>query len=129
MEYSGRILRVFPTSSGANQQGNTWKRQEFIFEYFERPEDRYCDRVLLSIMNERIDTFDIHEGDEVKIGFGHSVREWNGKWYNEMRVYRLEKISHAPQSEPEPETTEAPQPATSPIIEQPNTEEEDDLPF
>jgi hypothetical protein len=127
MEFSGRILRVFPTSSGTNQQGNTWKRQEFIFEYFERPEDRYCDRVLLSIMNERIDTFDIHEGDEVRIGFGHNVREWNGKWYNEMRVYRLEKISHAPQGEPEP--SEAPQPASAPIIEQPKTEEEDDLPF
>ena len=127
MEFSGRILRLFPTSSGTNQQGNTWKRQEFIFEYFERPEDRYCDRVLLSIMNERIDTFDIHEGDEVRIGFSHNVREWNGKWYNEMRVYRLEKISHAPQSEPEP--AEAPQPASESIIEQPKTEEEDDLPF
>ena len=129
MEYSGRISRIFPTSSGTNQQGNTWKRQEFIFEYFERPEDRYCDRVLLSIMNERIDTFDIHEGDEVKIGFSHNVREWNGKWYNEMRVYRLEKISRAPQSEPEPEPAEAPQPASAPIIEQPKAEEEDDLPF
>lgn len=126
MEFSGRISRIFPTSSGTNQQGNTWKRQEFIFEYFERPEDRYCDRVLLSIMNERIDTFDIHEGDEVKIGFSHNVREWNGKWYNEMRVYRLEKISHAPQNEPEP--VEAPQPASAPV-EQPKTEEEDDLPF
>lgn len=101
MEFQGRIQKLLPIRTGKKQDGSEWQSQEFVFEYFEREGDRWSDKVVLSLMGERIKDADLHEGDEVKIGFGHSVREWQGRYFNELRVYKLEKVSKTSQSAPE----------------------------
>ena len=93
MTLKGRIYKVFPVQQGTSAAGNKWAKQDFIFEYFEHPTDRYTDKVLLSCMNERIKEYDIHEGDEVLIGFGHRVREYNGRYFNEVSMYHFEKVA------------------------------------
>jgi hypothetical protein len=109
MEFKGRIMKVFPVVSGTGRNGE-WRRQEFIFEYFEHETDRWTDKVLLSALNGRIDEYDLHEGDECLIGFSHNVtNEIKGRQYNEMRIYKLEKIksfSTAPSQENMTETKE-----------------------
>ena len=99
MEFKGRIYKVLPEQSGTNREGKEWRRLDFIFEYFERADDRYSDKVVLSVMNDRIDQYRIQEGDEVLIGFGHNVREYQGRWFNELRVYKLEHVVAAEQTE------------------------------
>lgn len=95
MQFQGRIYKILPTQSGTSQRdGSTWMRQDFIFEYFEQPTDRYSDRVLLSIMNDRIREYDLHEGDEVIIGFGHTTREYQGRYFNDIRLYHFEKVKN-----------------------------------
>ena len=91
MEFKGRIYKVMPITEGVNRAGDKWQKQEFLFEYFEHDTDRYTDKVALSIMNERIKECDLHEGDEVTIGFGHTVREYQGRYYNDIRCYKIEK--------------------------------------
>lgn len=93
MEFKGRIYKILPEQSGTTKEGKEWRRLDFVFEYFEKETDRYSDKVVLSVMNERIEQYDLHEQDEVLIGFGHNVREYQGRWYNELRVYKLEKIT------------------------------------
>ena len=85
MEFKGRIMKVLPVTSGTNQNNKEWKKQEFVFEYFEQQTDRYSDKVCLSIMNDRIAEYDLHENDDVLIGFGHSIREYQGRYFNELR--------------------------------------------
>lgn len=97
MEFIGRINKVLPELTGKSQNGNEWKRQDFVFEYFEHETDRWSDKVLLSVMNDRIAEYDLHEGDEVKIGFSHNVREYNNRTFNEVRIYRFEKLGNVPQ--------------------------------
>ena len=99
MEFKGRIYKVLPEQSGTNREGKEWRRLDFIFEYFERADDRYSDKVVLSVMNDRIEQYRIQEGDEVLIGFGHNVRMYQDKWYNELRVYKLEHVVAAEQTE------------------------------
>lgn len=99
MEFRGRIYKVLPEQSGTNREGKEWRRLDFIFEYFERADDRYSDKVVLSVMNDRIDQYRIQEGDEVLIGFGHNVRMYQDKWYNELRVYKLEHVVATEQTE------------------------------
>lgn len=95
MEFRGRINRVLPTVNGTKQGGEQWQRQDFVFEYFENKTDRWSDKVVLSIMNDRIAEYDLHEGEDVVIGFGHNVREYNGRIFNELRIYKFEKAKHA----------------------------------
>lgn len=118
MDFKGRIYKVLPLQSGTSAKGDTWQRLDFIFEYFERDTDRWSDKVLLSVMNDRIKEYDIHEGDEVLIGFGHSVREYQGRYYNDLRIYKYESL------------TKTPMPSTvSDKPEKPSDEKPDELPF
>lgn len=103
MEFKGRIMKVLPVTSGTSQNGNEWKKQEFVFEYFEQQTDRYSDKVCLSIMNDRIAEYDLHENDEVLIGFGHSIREYQGRYFNELRLYKFQKLT---QAQPQPKTAQ-----------------------
>ena len=89
---------MFPIVKGTRQDGTEWSRQDFIVEFFEHETDRYADRVMLNIMNERVKECDLHEGDEVTVGIGHSVREYKGRWYNELRCYKVQTTANAPQS-------------------------------
>lgn len=111
MQFQGRIYRLYPVQSGTSANGKEWSRQDFIFEYFEQPTDRYADRVLLSVMNDRIKEYDLHEGDEVIIGFGHNTREYQGRYFNDVRMYHFEKVKQVKQNAAaEPQPTENGQP-------------------
>ena len=149
MQFQGRIYKLFPVQSGTSQRGE-WSRQDFIFEYFETPNDRYADRVLLSIMNDRIKEYDLHEGDEVIIGFGHNTREYQGRYFNDVRLYHFEKVKQVGKTETptaaaaaataaaQPQQTVAPSQAPQPAAQQGNlfppenktpADNGDDLPF
>ena len=78
--------------TGTRNDGTAWHRQDFIFEYFENPTDRWSDKVLLTIMNERIQEVDMHVGDEFRIGFSHRIREYQGRVFNDIVLYKIEKV-------------------------------------
>ena len=132
MEFKGRIERILPRRKGVRNDGTEWQSQEFVFEYYEHETDWYSNKVMLSVMNDRIAEYDLHEGEEVLIGFGHNVRDWKGKLFNEFRIYKFEKIKDvaAPPTEPTINHPEA-QPTPEAVISQPADEsgKKDDLPF
>lgn len=124
-----------PIRKGVRNDGTEWQSQEFVFEYYEHETDWWSNKVLLSVMNDRIAEYDLHVGDEVLIGFGHNVRDWNGKVFNELRIYKFEKIKDVvvPQQQTEPtinhpEAQPTPEPA---VISQPADEsgKNDDILF
>ena len=108
MEFKGRIYKVLDEQTGTNKEGKVWRRLEFIFEYFENENDRYSDKVVLSIMNDRIDQYKPQENDNVLIGFGHNVREYQGRWYNELRMYKYEHLVNDQSKEAEAEQQNIP---------------------
>lgn len=92
MEFQGRIAKVLPVRSGVSQRtGNEWKALPFIFEYFENPTDRFADSVMLETFDTNV-IENLKEGMEVRCGFGHKTREYEGKTYNELRLYKIEIV-------------------------------------
>ena len=72
-------------------------------------------------------------GDQVKVSFSVSSREFNGRWYTDLRAYRIAPAAQqaaAPQapsrqSVPEPPANEAP----APTMEDMPSVSSDDMPF
>ena len=94
MEFVGRIFKLLPLMTGVSEKtGNTWYRQELVFEYFEHPTDRFSDKAVVTLFGNHVQELGLKEGDQVRIGFGHHAREYNEKYYNELRVYKIEKIA------------------------------------
>jgi len=92
MEFQGRIAKLLPIRQGVSQRtGNEWKSLPFIFEYFEHESDRYADSVMLETFDTKV-IDNLKEGMEVRCGFGHKTREYEGKTYNELRLYKIESV-------------------------------------
>ena len=71
------------------------------------------------------------EGDKVKISFNLSSREYNGRWYTDVRAWRIEPAGAA---QPAPQYAQsapaAPAPAPMPTADDMSTPlSDDDLPF
>lgn len=128
-------MKLLPVRSGQKSDGSEWRSQEFVFEYVENPDNWWSEKVVLSLMNERIDEYQLKEGDEVRVKFGHSVREYQGRYYNEMRLRKLTKKEH-PSSDEDAQKKEEPAAVAQgkttqrPPHQQGAVEEKkDDLPF
>lgn len=132
MKFQGRVKQILPARSGVSQKtGNEWKALPFIFEYYENDTDRFPDSVVLETYDTKV-IEGLKEGMEIVVGFGHRTREYEGRWYNELRIYSLESAARAavrPAAAPEqPQSGSGPQQAPQ-AAESPQNDADDDLPF
>lgn len=132
MKFQGRVKQILPARSGISQKtGNEWKALPFIFEYYENETDRFPDCVVLETRDTKV-IDNLKEGMEIVVGFGHRVHEYEGRWYNELKIYSLESVARASQraaAAPEqPQPGSQPQPAPQ-AAESPQNDADDDLPF
>ena len=135
MEIQGRIEKVLPVQSGTSANG-PWRRQDFIVNYFEQPTDIYYRRIVLGVMNDRIDELKLEQGDEIKARWDIRVNEWNGRVFNDVRTGHIEVLKRAntdstattQQPSQQAPIVPSPQPAKS-GEEASDEEKKDDLPF
>lgn len=130
MKFTGRIQKVLPMTGGISQKtGNEWKKLSFIFQYFEKPTDWYSDSVVIDVYNDSMFP-SIVENANVIVDFRHKTREYDGRYFNEVRVQSIEFVpaqpTARPQSADEPIAT-----IPAPAVPQPQEggQENDDLPF
>jgi hypothetical protein len=127
MELTGKIIAVMEPRGGVSARtGNTWKTQEYVLEV----PGQYPKRCLFNVFGEdRINQFNIQNGDELTIQFDIDAREYNGRWYNDIRAYN---VIRGQQPVPGAQPVAAPSEATSPFppAQEPASEgASDDLPF
>ena len=131
MKFQGRVKQILPLRSGISQKtGNEWKALPFIFEYYENETDRFPDSVVLETRDTKV-IDNLKEDMEIVVGFGHRIHEYEGRWFNELKIYSLESVARAsqrPAAAPEqPQPGNQPQPAPQ-AAESPKNDD-DDLPF
>jgi hypothetical protein len=122
MELSGKIIQILEAVSGTSKTGNSWTKQEFIVEY---GEGQYPKKVCLSDWSEKLKS-QLVVGNDVTVSFDAESREYNGRWYTELRAWKMQTAAGSPASV----ITESPASAaqvSNPIPAQ--LEGEDDLPF
>ena len=128
MELTGKIIAVMEARGGVSARtGNSWKTQEYVLEV----PGQYPKRCVFNVFGEdRINQFNIQNGDELTIQFDIDAREYNGRWYNDVRAYNVirgqQPVAGAPVA------AAAPSAATSPFppAQEPASEgSSDDLPF
>lgn len=88
MELEGKIVRKLNVQTGNSARG-TWSKQEFLFEY---QEGNYPSQVCMNVWgDEKVRELEKYQvGDKVKVSFNLSSREYNGRWYTDVRAWRIE---------------------------------------
>lgn len=121
MDFSGKVIAVLPVKSGTSKAGNPWMVQEYVIESNEMYPKKMCFDVF---GEDKIKQFDIKVGDELTVSFDIDAREWQGRWFNSIRAWRVERVSNAgAPGAPVP----PPMPTEQPEFLQGN--DNDDLPF
>ena len=88
MELEGKISVVMPAASGISQStGNPWMSQEYVMEYFWFPNQTNPSNIVIRAFGEdRIKQFNLQQNDEVRVRFHIEAHEYNGRWFNEIRI-------------------------------------------
>lgn len=124
MEFSGKIIAVLPERGGVSRNGNEWKSQEYVIENHDQYPRKMCFDVFGA---DKIAQFNIQVGQELTVSFDIDAREWNGRWFNSLRAWKVEpNQAGAPMGAPVPPVSSV-TPAAS--VDFAATDEKDDLPF
>ena len=88
MEITGKIIAVLPERGGVSKTGNEWKMQEYVLETHEQFPRKMCFNVFGA---DKIAQFNIQAGEEMTVSFDINAREYNGRWYNDIRAWKVDR--------------------------------------
>ena len=130
MELTGKIIAVLPERGGVSKAGNEWKIQEYVLE----TQEQYPRKMMFNVFGaDRISQFNIQLGETLTVSFDIDSREYNGRWYNDIRAWKVDRnaAAAAPGAPAAPAGTPIP-PVADPFSAAPQmsaSNEADDLPF
>jgi len=117
MEITGKLIKILPLQTGQGRNGE-WRKQEFVIQ----TDGPYPKSVCFTMWGNLIDSAPLEENSSIKVSFDAESREFNGRWYTDLKAWRVEKTEQG--------TT---QPANDDFIDaQPEVfpdDNTDDLPF
>lgn len=87
MEIKGTIILAMPEVSGVSRSGNNWKKREYVLE---NTEGSFPRKVAFTCFGENADRIQLKVGDKVNMFFDIESREFNGRWYTDIRCWRCD---------------------------------------
>ena len=115
MELTGKIIAEFNERGGVSTRtGNEWKAKSYVLEV---PGDFPRKFVFDVFGAERLQAFNIQIGEQLTVFFDIDAHEYNGRWFNDVRAFRIDRGQAAPVATPEAQAAPAAAPAPAPAPE------------
>jgi len=86
MNLQGKIIQVMDEQSGESAKG-PWRKQEYILE----TDGQYPKQICFMAWNDKINEFSIEKGHVVDVGIDLESREYNGRWYTDVKAWKVTK--------------------------------------
>ena len=126
MEITGKIIAVLPERGGVSQRtGSEWKVQEYVLETQEQYPRKMCFDVFGA---DKIAQFAIKIGEQLTVSFDIDAREYNGRWFNSIRAWKVERVAAQPVAAPVNDVPFPPASDAAPV-DFSEGDSKDDLPF
>jgi len=87
LEISGKIIEILELKSGKSANGE-WRKQEYVLE----TEAQYPKKVCFMAWGDKIDQFNIQQGETVAVSIDLESREYNGRWYTDVKAWKVSRI-------------------------------------
>lgn len=135
LELEGTLRQKLGVQSGMSSRGS-WTKQEFVLEY---PDGNFTSQVcMLAFGQDKVQELAKYQvGDRIKVSFNLKSREYNGRWYTDIQIWRIAPagtVASAPAAPAAPAAPvqQAPPPYQAPapsFDDMPADDPSDDLPF
>ena len=86
MEIRGKIIELLPEKSGQSANGG-WRKQEYVLE----TDGQYPKKICFMAWGDKIDHFNIKQGETVEVSVDLESREYNGRWYTDVKAWKVSK--------------------------------------
>lgn len=108
LEIEGTIKQLMAVQQGTSARG-PWAKQEFVLEF---PDGNFTSQACFTAWGQDKvqDLAKYAAGDKVKVSFNLKSREFNGRWYNDLQIWKL-----APAGAAAPVAAPAYAPASAPV--------------
>lgn len=101
MEIQGKIIAALPERSGVSARGE-WKSQTYVIE----TQGQYPKKLAFDVFGaDRITQFNLQVGDIATVFFDFDAHEYNGRWFNSVRAFNVEKIGQQTTQQPTTQPT------------------------
>lgn len=112
----GTIVRVLPLQKGTKRDGGEWQKQEYLLSV---EGERYDNKVCFQIFGaEKIARIGLKENERVRVHLEIRANEYNGKFYNSIDCWKVDRNSDQQQQQQGNAVVNASQQAT-PTQQQP----------
>lgn len=89
LEITGKLSQFLPEVSGTGKSGTTWTKRDFVIE----TTDSFPKKICLSAWGDKTaELTGVGVGETIKVSFDVASREYNGKWYTDLRAWKIEKL-------------------------------------
>ena len=85
MEFEGVVYKIMPPVKGTSARGE-WQRQEVIFDL----PSEFSRKVCVIFFNKESEVARLREGATYTVSFNLESREYNGRWYTDVRAWRVQ---------------------------------------
>ena len=86
LEIEGKLVKILPEQSGEGKNGR-WVKQDFVIE----TADKFPKKVCFSTWGDKTDLLKVFSaGDMLRVSFNPESREYNQKWYTDLRAWKIE---------------------------------------
>jgi hypothetical protein len=128
MDITAKVTEILAEQSGQGRNG-TWVKISFVVE----TQEQYPRKICIDAWGDKVDMVkSLKPGETVKVDFDIESREYNGRWYTNVKAWRIEKQTEEAGGGAAPADTpplpDFEEPASSGSSE-PSFEPTDDLPF
>lgn len=111
MEIEGKIIMDLPEEGGTSKAGNVWRKKGWVLETF----GQYPRKAKFDLFGDRINNVHIELGKTYRVSVDVESREFNGRWYTDLRAYAAQEVApNQPFEQPQygqPAAPAAPAPA------------------
>ncbi len=101
-ELTGKVIAVLPLASGvSNRTGKEWASQDYVIE---EQNARFPQRVCFKVFgSDKIQQFALQLGEIVTVKLELGCHENNGKWYNDINCWSVERPQYQPMMQTQPQ--------------------------
>jgi hypothetical protein len=115
MQLTAKLIEVLAIQTGQGKNGE-WRKQDIIVE----TEGQYLKKICISLWGDKISDTNLQIGNYYKYDIDIESREYSGRWYTDVKTWRIELLYS------ENQNPEAPKPPAPLDME---SEDDSGLPF
>lgn len=99
LQVKGKLIQKLAIESGEGRNGK-WEKQQFIIE----TDEQFPKKICIVLWGDKVTMLEkVTEGDILNVSINLESREYNSKWYSDIKAWRIDREADEGSAAPMPD--------------------------